>query len=33
MHGFMYRFAEGAGLATVMISILMWANIADALFH
>lgn len=30
MRGFMYRVGEGAGLAAVMISILMWASIADA---
>ncbi len=30
MRGFMYRVGEGAGLAAVMISILMWASLADA---
>ena len=33
MRGFMYRVGEGAGLAAVMISILMWASIADAVLH
>jgi len=33
MRGFMYRVGEGAGLAAVMISILMWASIADAVLR
>ena len=30
---FMYRVGEGAGLAAVLVSILLWASIADACFH
>jgi hypothetical protein len=30
MNSFLYRLGEGAGLAAVMVSILMWASIADA---
>ncbi len=30
MNGLLYRIGEGAGLAAVMVSILMWASIADA---
>lgn len=33
MNGMLYRIGEGAGLAAVMVSILMWASIADALLH
>jgi len=33
MRGFLYRVGEGAGLAAVMVSILMWASIADAVLH
>ena len=33
MSKFMYRFGEGAGLAAVLVSILLWASIADACFH
>lgn len=29
MRGFMYRVGEGAGLAAVMVSILMWASLAE----
>jgi hypothetical protein len=30
MSGLIYRVGEGAGLAAVLVSILMWANLADA---
>jgi hypothetical protein len=33
MSKFMYRVGEGAGLAAVLVSILMWASIADAWLH
>jgi len=33
MTGFMYRVGEGAGLAAVMASILMWSSLAEALLH
>ena len=33
MRSWMYRVGEGAGLAAVMISILMWATIADAVLR
>jgi hypothetical protein len=33
MRGLIYRIGEGAGLAAVMVSILMWATIADAVLH
>lgn len=29
MRGFLYRVGEGAGLAAVMVSILMWASLAE----
>lgn len=29
MRGFMYWVGEGAGLAAVMVSILMWASLAE----
>ena len=29
----MYRVGEGAGLAAVLVSILMWASIADVWLH
>jgi len=30
MTGLLYRVGEGAGLAAVLVSILMWANLAEA---
>lgn len=33
MAKFMYRFGEGAGLAAVLVSIMLWASIADACFR
>ena len=30
MSGFIYRVGEGAGLAAVLASILLWANLAEA---
>lgn len=33
MGGFLYRLGEGAGLAAVMVSILMWASLAEVLLH
>jgi hypothetical protein len=29
MRGLLYRVGEGAGLAAVMVSILMWASLAE----
>lgn len=29
MRGVLYRVGEGAGLAAVMVSILMWASLAE----
>ena len=29
MSGLLYRVGEGAGLAAVLVSILMWANLAE----
>jgi hypothetical protein len=29
MRGLLYRVGEGAGLAAVMASILMWASLAE----
>jgi hypothetical protein len=33
MRAWIYRIGEGAGLAAVMVSILMWATIADAVLR
>jgi hypothetical protein len=33
MNGILYRFGEGAGLAAVFASILIWANIAEVLLR
>jgi hypothetical protein len=30
MSAFMYRLGEGAGLAAVLASVLLWANLAEA---
>jgi hypothetical protein len=30
MSGFIYRLGEGAGLAAVLASVLLWANLAEA---
>lgn len=29
MNGMLYRIGEGAGLAAVLVSIFLWASIAD----
>ena len=33
MNNLLYRVGEGAGLAAVLVSILLWASLADAWFH
>jgi len=33
MSAFMYRLGEGAGLAAVLASVLLWANLAEALMR
>jgi hypothetical protein len=33
MNKLVYRVGEGAGLAAVLVSILMWASLADAWLH
>ena len=33
MNKLIYRIGEGAGLAAVLVSVLLWASIADAWFH
>ncbi len=30
MNGLLYRVGEGAGLAAVLVSIFLWASLADA---
>lgn len=33
MNGLLYRIGEGAGLAAVLVSILLWGNIASLWLH
>jgi hypothetical protein len=33
MTSFLKHVGEGAGLAAVMVSILMWSTLAEALLH
>ena len=33
MTGFLRHVGEGAGLAAVMVSILMWSSLAEILLH